>query len=65
MTKKSKVKNDIVSIRCYNSVEKMRRKEAIKFYHEGMMCCEGSEQDRYTTIYFQLLEGRKFCSDRV
>lgn len=41
----------------------MPRKDALAFYLEAMMNSEGSEQDRYTTIYCQLKEGQKVCSD--
>ena len=55
--------NDIVTVVCYGQTETMTRKKAIEKYQEGMMCCEGSEQERYTKIYFELLEGKKVCSD--
>lgn len=42
----------------------MKRKDAIDFYLEGMMACEGSEAERYTNIYLQLLEGQMTCKDR-
>lgn len=41
----------------------MKRKDAIDFYLEGMMACEGSEAERYTNIYLQLLEGEIVCND--
>lgn len=50
-------KNDIVTITCYNQTEKRKRGEAIRFYTEGMLCCEGSERDRYTSIVTGLHEG--------
>lgn len=56
-------KNDIVTITCYGQTEKMKRQEAIDFYLEGMMCCEGSEAERYSNIYFQLLEGKTIIHD--
>ena len=55
--------NDIVIITCYGQTETMHRQDAIAEYQEAMMCCEGSEAERYSNIYFQLLEGRKHCSD--
>lgn len=57
------MENDIVTIHCYNQVEKMKRKDAIKKYLEGMRCCEGSERDRYTNIYFDLIDGKMECFD--
>ena len=61
--KSRKKKDDIVTITCYGKTEKVSRKDALAFYLEAMMNSEGSEQDRYTTIYCQLKEGRKVCSD--
>ena len=63
MAKKKEQKNDVVTIKCYGTVEKMRRQEAIKEYKEGMLYCDGSERDRYTTIYLQLIDGYKYCTD--
>lgn len=39
------------------------REKAIKFYQEAVMCSEGSEQSRYSTILCQLLSGCTHCSD--
>ena len=39
------------------------RAEAIAFYLEGMMNCEGAECDRYTNIYLALISGAKVCKD--
>lgn len=55
--------NETVTITCYNKTEEMKRKDAIDFYLEGMMACEGSEAERYTNIYLQLLEGEIVCND--
>lgn len=55
--------NDIVTITCYGKVEKRRRDEAIAFYSEGIMCCEGSERDRYTSIVMGLQQGFKVVDD--
>lgn len=59
---KTKTK-DMVTIICYQQKERLERQEAIKKYYEGMLYCDGSEKERYTTIYCQLLEGKKVCSD--
>jgi len=53
-----------VKVTCYNKTETMTRGEAIDKFYEGMLCCEGSEGERYTSIYCQLLEGCKNVSDR-
>ena len=55
--------NDEVVIVCYGKTEKMSRRDAMIKYHEGMVCCDGSERERYTNIFLELLEGRKVCSD--
>lgn len=56
---------DMVTIKCYGKEEQMEREEAKAFYLEGMMCCDGSERDRYTNIYLQLLDGNDYCSDEI
>ena len=56
---------DLVTVICYGQKEVMSRSAAIKKYKEGMMCCEGSERERYTNIYLQLIDGQKNCSDHV
>ena len=56
--------NDIVTIKCYGQEEKMTRKAAIAKYQEGMAVCEGSEKERYTNIYLQLIEGNMVCTDK-
>lgn len=55
--------NDIVTIKCYGTEEKMTRKAAIAKYQEAAAVCEGSEKERYTNIYFQLLDGNMVCTD--
>lgn len=39
------------------------RQEAIDFYLEGALCCEGSEADRYMDIVRQLKLGYDVASD--
>lgn len=57
-------KQDSVIVICYGEREFWgSREEAIKFYYEGMLACEGAERDRYTNIYCQLIEGRDVCID--
>lgn len=58
-------KKDIVKVTCYNQTKEWERSEAIAFFLEGMMSCEGAERERYTDIYIQLLGGYKECSDMV
>lgn len=39
------------------------REEAENSFLEAMMNSEGSEQERYTNIYCQLVAGEKYCFD--
>lgn len=39
------------------------RKEAAEFYLQAMAGSEGSECDRYTKIYMELLMGKEVCTD--
>lgn len=34
------------------------RRHAIKFFHDAIHACEGSEQERYIAVYFALKEGK-------
>ena len=66
MKKMSKAKmREMVRITCYNQTETMRRDKAIEFYLDCMMNSEGSENERYQTIYFQLMQGDTQCSDMI
>lgn len=52
-----------VTVTCNRKTEKMTRGKAIDEFFEGMMCCDGSEAERYQTIYCQLMEGMTLVSD--
>ena len=39
------------------------REEALEYFLEGMLNCEGSEQSRYATIYAQLKSGASYATD--
>ena len=52
-----------VTVTCYRRREVMTREQAIDEFYEGMMCCEGSEAERYQRIYCQLMEGLTEVSD--
>ena len=54
---------DLVKITCYRKTEVMERSKAIAFYKEGVMCCDGSERDRYVNILMGLLDGLKEVTD--
>ena len=55
--------NDMVTISDNGRTKTMKRADAIKVYHEAMLCSEGSAQNRYCNIYLQLVEGNSVCSD--
>ena len=53
-----------VVIICYNQAEEWEsRKQAKAFYMDCMFNSEGSEQERYVSIYRQLEEGQDLCID--
>lgn len=52
-----------VTVTCYRKKRTMTRGKAIDEFYEGMMCCDGSEAERYQTIYCQLMEGMTVVSD--
>lgn len=55
---------DSVKVTCYGETKIWdSRQDAIKEFREGMICCEGSERERYTNIYLQLTSGCKECVD--
>ena len=55
---------DRVTTTCYGQKKEWDdRWEAVDFFKEGAMACDGSEKDRYTTILLKLLAGETTCSD--
>lgn len=56
---------DVVKVTCYGKTEVMERKDALKEFYEGMMCCGGSEKERYMNIYCQLVEGLNEVYDEI
>ena len=56
---------DLVKITCYGKTKIWERKEAIDFFLDGMMGCEGAEREHYTDIYIQLIDGAKEASDTL
>ena len=52
-----------VSVTCYNMTETLTRRAALEKYRDCMRNSEGSEHERYETIFFQLLEGAMEASD--
>lgn len=63
MADNKKKKDSVVTI-CYGRRQVWKsRREAMNHFLEGMMCSEGSEQQRYATIYAKLVAGETECSD--
>lgn len=54
-----------VTVTCYNQTETMTRRKALEEYYEAMIWTEGAEHERYETIFFQLMAGKKACSDQI
>lgn len=55
---------DSVITICYHKKQVwINRQDAIDFFHCGMCNSEGSEKERYTNIYTQLLTGKNVCRD--
>ena len=57
--------NEQVKTICYKKERKHTRREAMEFFYECMRNSEGSEHERYETIFFQLLAGNMVCSDQI
>lgn len=58
-------KTKSVTTKCYGEVKKWDdREEAKDFFLEAMMNSDGSEHDRYSSIYMQLQNGLPFCTRR-
>lgn len=57
--------SDPVKVTCYGQTQIWEREDAIKFFLDGMRCCEGAERERYTDIYLQLIDGEKEASDEL
>ena len=57
-------KTQSVTTKCDGEVKKWdNREEAKDFFLEAMMNSDGSEHDRYSAIYIQLMNGLPFCTD--
>ena len=57
---------DSVTTVCYGE-EKLWdcRKEAKDFFLEALKATEGSERERYATIYTKLILGKNYCTDEL
>ena len=57
---------DTFTIICYRKTKtypEILRNKMIKEYQTAMVCCDGSEADRYRNIYGDLIAGEKECMD--
>ena len=55
---------DSVTVICYGQSKLWDdRKEAKQFYLEAMNSTEGSERERYTNIYCDIISGKEVCTD--
>lgn len=55
-----------ITTRCYGrEIIWDSRGDAEKYFLQAMVGSEGSERERYTTIYTQLKLGMTFCSDDI
>ena len=58
-----KLKNGVITV-CYGQREYWKsRKEAADYFLEGISASDGSECERYSKIYAELICGKKVCSD--
>ena len=54
------------TITCYGKTKKYpesQRKKMIMEFETAMLCCDGSEAERYRNIYGDLVAGEKECMD--
>ena len=64
MERKSGMANTSVEVICYGKSKIWsNRKDAIAFYHQGILECDGSERDRYLSVYMDLIFGKAVCTD--
>lgn len=56
----------MVTTICYGEKREWEsRLDAISFFTEAMMYSEGSERDRYTNVYIDLVNGKDICTDEI
>lgn len=54
------------TITCYNKTKTYKessKKAQIEKFLMGINCSDGSERERYTNIYLDLISGAKNCTD--
>lgn len=57
------LEDNVVVVTCYRQSKQMKRGKAMNWMLDCMKNSEGSEHERYENIYWQLAEGKNFCSD--
>jgi len=55
--------NDKVKVTCYGKTKVWRRQEAMAFFLEGAIACDGAESERYLRIYGRLQAGMRVVTD--
>ena len=59
-------KTDTVTTICYGKTEKWEsREEACKHFFEAICNSEGSERERYISVYTKIMAGKAVCSDET
>ena len=58
--------DESVTVICYGQKTVWKnRKDAMDFFAQGVMECDGSERERYALILADLWSGLKVCTDEV
>ena len=57
------MKRKIITITYGREREWDSRKEAMDFFWEGVLSCDGAERDRYLNVYNELKNGGFVCTD--
>ena len=55
--------NDKVEVTCYGKTKVWRRQEAMDFFLQGALECDGAESERYLAIYGRLRAGMRVVND--
>lgn len=52
-----------VTVVTYGKEKRWNREEAISFFANAVLECDGSEKERYANVLAQLCLGNNYCSD--
>ena len=56
--------DDSVTCICYGTIKRFQhRQDAINYFAQGFLMCDGSEMSRYKNILNKLISGESFCTD--